>query len=66
MLWPLVTMNYGSQAVNSFSVTSRMLCCCPASAAAAATVAAAAAAAADNFYNVVAFGHNELWQPGRE
>ena len=28
MLWPLVTMNYGSQAVNIFSVTSRMLCCC--------------------------------------
>ena len=28
MLWPLVTTNYGSQAVNSFSVISRMLCCC--------------------------------------
>ena len=46
MLWPLVTMNYGSQALNSFSVTSRILCCCPAAAAAA---AAAATVAADNF-----------------
>ena len=53
MLWPLVTTTYGSQAVNSFSVTSRMLCVCPAAAASAAAAAAAAAAAtvaaADDF-----------------